>query len=68
MKEYLTTDGDGLTISYTAPSGTDEVIYTIIDIDLDEVLFADQAENSTGTTWLFELSSDIFLSARYFLR
>lgn len=59
MKEYLTTEGDGLTITYTAPAATDSVIYTVTDIDLDEVIFADEATDSTGNTWLFELSSDI---------
>lgn len=59
MKEYLTTEGEGLTITYTAPAGTDSVVYTVTDIDLDEVLFADEATDSTGNTWLAELSSDI---------
>ena len=59
MKEYLTTEGEGLTITYTAPAATDSVIYTVTDIDLDEVIFADEATDSTGNTWLMELSSDI---------
>jgi hypothetical protein len=43
MKEYLTTEGDGLTITYSAPTVTDSVVYTVTDIDLDEVVFADEA-------------------------
>jgi hypothetical protein len=59
MKEYLTTEGDGLIITYTAPATTDSVVYTITDLDLDEVLFADEATDAAGNTWTFELSSDI---------
>ena len=58
MKEYLTTEGDGLVISYTAPAGVDSVVYTISDIELDEILFADEATGE-GSTFEFELSSEI---------
>ena len=58
MKEYLTTEGDGLTITYSAPAGVDSVVYTIVDLDLDEVLFADEATKA-GSLYEFELSSDI---------
>jgi hypothetical protein len=58
MKEYLTTEGDGLTITYSAPVGVDSVVYTITDLDLDEIIFADEATLS-GAVYEFELSSDI---------
>lgn len=58
MKEYLTTEGDGLTITYSAPAVVDAVIYTITDIDLDEIIFADEATKTNGL-YEFELSSDI---------
>lgn len=44
MKEYLTKSGEGVTVEYSAPAGTDTVIYTITDIDLDDILFAEEAE------------------------
>lgn len=59
MKEYLTTEGDGLTITYSAPAVTDSVVYTITDIELDEVLFADEASINNDDLYEFELSSDI---------
>lgn len=59
MKEYLTTEGDGLTITYSAPATVDAVIYTITDLDLDEVLFADEASKNDDDLYEFELSSDI---------
>lgn len=59
MKEYLTTEGDGLTITYDAPATTDSVVYTITDLDLDEVLFADEATKNNDDLYEFELSSDI---------
>lgn len=59
MKEYLTTEGDGLTIFYTAPAATDSVVYTITDIELDEILFADEATKNNQNKYEFELSSDI---------
>jgi hypothetical protein len=59
MKEYLTTEGDGLTITYSAPATVDAVIYTITDLDLDEVLFADEASKNNDDLYEFELSSDI---------
>jgi hypothetical protein len=59
MKEYLTTEGDGLTITYSAPGTVDAVIYTITDLDLDEVLFADEASKNNDDLYEFELSSDI---------
>lgn len=58
MKEYLTTEGDGLTITYSAPAGVDSVVYTITDLDLDEILFADEATKN-GSVYEFELSSEI---------
>ena len=60
MKEYLTTEGDGLTIDYTAPALIDSVVYTITDLDLGEILFADEATfNEESETYALELSSDI---------
>lgn len=44
MKEYLTKSGEGVIIEYSAPAGTDTLIYTITDIDLDEVLYTEEAE------------------------
>jgi hypothetical protein len=59
MKEYLTTEGDGLTITYSAPAAVDSVVYTVTDLDLDEVLFADEASINNDDLYEFELSSDI---------
>lgn len=60
MKEYLTTEGDGLTIDYTAPALIDSVVYTITDLDLGEILFADEATfNEESETYALELSLDI---------
>lgn len=59
MKEYLTTEGDGLTITYSAPAGVDSVVYTITDLELDQVLFADEASKNLSNLYEFELSSDI---------
>ena len=58
MKEYLTTEGEGLTIDYTAPGAVDSVVYTITDLDLGEILFADEA-TKVGGVFELELSSDI---------
>jgi hypothetical protein len=59
MKEYLTTEGDGLTITYSAPVGVDSVVYTISDLDLDEIIFADEASINNDDLYEFDLSSDI---------
>lgn len=59
MKEYLTTEGDGLVITYSAPAPTDAVVYTITDVELDEVIFADEATKNNDNLYEFELSSDI---------
>lgn len=59
MKEYLTSEGDGLTITYSAPAEVDSVVYTITDLDLDEILFADEATKNNSNLYEFELSSDI---------
>lgn len=52
MKEYLTQQGESLTVEYVAPDGTDTLVYTITDIDLDDVLFADEA--------VFDEDSEVF--------
>lgn len=65
MKEYLTTSGEELVIYYTAPVGTDSVIYTITDVLLDEVLFADEATyDGDLEQFILEVSSEICLYDR----
>lgn len=54
MKEYLTTSGEGVTVEYNAPEGTDSIIYTITDMSLNEILFADEAVYNEDTE-LFEI-------------
>lgn len=60
MKEYLTKSGEGVTVEYAAPANTDTVVYTITDIELDDVLFADEAYyNETSDKFEIEISSEI---------
>lgn len=59
MKEYLRTDGEELSITYTAPTGTDSVVYTITDLDLNEVLFADEASLISGSNFSIDIPADI---------
>lgn len=59
MKEYLRTDGEELSITYTAPTGTDSVVYTITDLDFNEVLFADEATLISGANFSIDIPSDI---------
>lgn len=49
MKEYLRADGEELSIAYTAPAGTDSIVYTVTDLDLNEVLFADESISKRAT-------------------
>jgi len=58
MKEYLTTSGEGISIEYDAAEEVDSVIYTILDIELDDVLFAEEAE-LVGEVFVLELSPEI---------
>lgn len=64
MKEYLRTDGEELSITYTAPTGTDSVVYTITDLDLNEVLFADEATLISGANFSIDIPADITLYDR----
>lgn len=59
MKEYLRTDGEELSITYTAPTGTDSLVYTITDLDLNEVLFADEASLISGANFSIDIPADI---------
>ena len=43
MKEYLRSDGDIVTIPYTAPSGTDAVVFSVYDLDLEEYVQSDES-------------------------
>jgi hypothetical protein len=43
MKEYLRSDGDTVTIPYTAPSGTDAVVFSVYDLDLEEYIQSDES-------------------------
>lgn len=43
MKEYLRSDGDTVTIPYTAPSGTDAVVFSVYDLDLEEYVQSDES-------------------------
>jgi hypothetical protein len=43
MKEYLRTEGDAVTIPYTAPLGTDAVVFSVYDLDLEEYVQSDES-------------------------
>lgn len=43
MKEYLRSQGDTVTIPYTAPLGTDAVVFSVYDLDLEEYVQSDEA-------------------------
>lgn len=59
MKEYFRTEGDSLTIPYVASAGTDSVIFSVYDLDLNEYILADEAVFSTGSTFNIILTQDI---------
>ena len=66
MNEYLRSDGDTLTIAYTAPSGTDSIVFNVYDLDLEEYIQADEslakratvtAATGNGTTITYTASN-----------
>jgi hypothetical protein len=66
MNEYLRSDGDTLTIPYTAPSGTDSIVFNVYDLDLEEYIQADEslakratvtAATGNGTTITYTASN-----------
>ena len=66
MKEYLRTEGDSVTIPYTAPLGTDAVVFSVYDLDLEEYVQSDQslakratvtAASCNGTTITYTASN-----------
>lgn len=59
MKEYLRTEGDSLTISYVAPTGTDSVVFNVYDLDLEEYILSDEADLVSGTTFNIVLDQEV---------
>jgi hypothetical protein len=59
MREYFRTEGDALTIPYVAQAGTDSVIFSVYDLDLNEYILADEAVFSTGSTFNMVLPLEI---------
>ena len=66
MNEYLRSDGDTLTVEYTAPSGTDSIVFNVYDLDLEEYIQADEslakratvtAATGNGTTITYTASN-----------
>lgn len=66
MKEYLRSDGDTVTIPYVAPSGTDAVVFSVYDLDLEEYIQSDEslvkratvtAASGNGTTITYTASN-----------
>lgn len=66
MKEYLRSDGDTVTIPYVAPSGTDAVVFSVYDLDLEEYVQSDEslvkratvtAASGNGTTITYTASN-----------
>jgi hypothetical protein len=59
MKEYLRTDGDSLDVVYTAPTGTDSVVFTVYDLDFDDYLQSDEAVAGEGSLFTITLDRDV---------
>lgn len=59
MKEYLRSDGDTLTIPYTAPAGTDSVVFNVYDLDLEEHIQSEEGTLSSGSTFNLVLSREV---------
>lgn len=59
MKEYLRSDGDSLTIPYTADSTTTEVIYSVYDLDLKDYIQADEAVPVANHVFNIILSQEV---------
>jgi hypothetical protein len=66
MKEYLRTQGDVLSIPYTAPLGSDAVVFSVYDLDLEEYIQSDEslakraivtAASGNGTTITYTASN-----------
>ena len=59
MKEYLRSDGDTLTIQYTAATGTDSVVFDVYDLDLEEYIQSDEGTLSSGSTFNLVLTKEV---------
>jgi hypothetical protein len=59
MKEYLRTEGDAVTISYVAPTGTDSVVFNVYDLDLAEYILSDEADLVSGSTFSIVLDQEV---------
>ena len=51
MKEYLRSDGDTVTIPFSAPTGTDSVVFNVYDLDLEEYIQSDEAVLVSGSNF-----------------
>jgi hypothetical protein len=58
MKEYLRSEGDAVTISYVAPTGTDSVVFNVYDLDLKEYILSDEADLVSGSTFNITLDQE----------
>lgn len=64
MKEYLRTEGDALTITYVAPTGTDSVVFNVYDLDLEEYILSDEADLVSGSTFSITLDQEVSIYDR----
>jgi hypothetical protein len=59
MKEYLRSDGDTLTISYTADETTTDIIFNVYDLDLKDYIQADEAVSVADNVFNIILSQEV---------
>ena len=59
MKEYLRSDGDTVTIQYTAPTGTDSVVFNVYDIDLEDYIQSDEGTLVSGAVFNIILNQEV---------
>ena len=69
MKEYLRTEGDSVTIPYTAPLGTDAIVFSVYDLDLEEYVQSDEslAKRATVTAATGNGTTITYTSANTFV-
>ena len=59
MKEYLRSDGDTLTIAYTADETTTDIIFNVYDLDLKDYIQADEAISIGDDVFNIILSQEV---------
>ena len=58
MKEYLRTDGDALSIPYTAQSNTVSIVYSVYDLVNDEYIQYDESTDQVSNVFQILLNTD----------